>query len=380
MESIQRYYCEYKKGLLGKKHYISIEIFGDAVTVCGFTSFGDEYSKPQTSTIRIPYEKLVDARVTKVNGMIYINISEKSGTQLYCPGLDDPEQICEEIKKAKQIHMQKLQQIERNKRVDREIKRQEIEKAVNESKEYYNKCFEFHIKNEDNPYCILNQASNLLCAIYLDRDRNLNILKIDGNEKTEICARIEYDKIHYFEKAGAIHYVSTVDGHYKNYGGDFTGATFSKSATVLGGLLFGTMGLAGGALLSAKPSSYSTPENKIDISSTIQQINDKNVLLNYYSDMRKQFLDMQLPSEAYNFLQTYIPEKRYEIVTELEKQAAISKNKEEIVEPSIKGNGQQKISMDEFKASVDKLKYMYESGMITEDVYETKKIELMNQI
>jgi len=362
--ALAQHYCEYKKGLLGKKFTISILLNSDTVDVCGFTWLGSDDAKPEVSTVRIPYDKLAEVRITSIKGTVYIDVLQRPDMHVYCPGFDNATEICEEIRRYKHNYVQRIQLAEKN-----------TEREQRESQEYYTKCYDFHIAKDNNPFFVLSEAPNMICAIYFNAKKDFNILKIDGNEKTEVCAKIEYDKLHYFEKAGAIHYVSTIEGQYTNFGGNFTGATFSKSATVIGGLLFGPMGLAGGALLSAKPSTYKAPTSKLDLSSTIQQVDDKNVILNYYSDAKGQYMDIELPAEIYNFLQTFIPDKKYEIVCELEKQAAVSRTTYlEGANTNILQAAQlPKLSMDEFKESVDKLKYMFDAGMIQKKYMNRKK-------
>lgn len=363
--------CYYKKSLFYDRSEIRIVLMDDAIRVCGFLSF----QSVDTSIRLIPYDKLEGFHVTRMGEEYYVDIIEKPNKHMYCPGFDDEVKIVEEIKKYKCAYDEKIREIKEREDNERKL-------AEKESREYYANCFAFHIGNDSNPYYVLNKGSYTICAIYFNRNKDLNILSIDGNEKNEICAKIKYAKIHYFEKAGAIHYVSTIEGQYKNLGGQFTGAVFSKKAIAIGGLLFGTMGLAGGALLSAKPSSMKFPDTEINLSSDIQQVDDKNVILNYYSDIKKQYLDMELPAEIYNFLQTYIPDKKYEIVCELEKHSAVNRamnQKASDLNP-LKCDNSPKMSMGEFKESVDKLKYMFDVGMITEEVYEAKKMELMQQI
>lgn len=368
------YRCEYRKGLFSDKCEIVIILEDDAIRVCGFLSF----QSVGTYTKLITYDKLEGFRKIRMGQEYYVDIIEKPNKHIYCPGFDDEEEIIEEIKRYKTIYDEN----ERKFREEKKKEEDELKLAEKESRRYYENCFAFHIGNDGNPYFILNEEPNVICAIYFNYKKDFNILKIDGNEKDEICAIIEYDKIHYYEKAGAIHYVSMIEGQYKNLGGQFTGATFSKKATVIGGLLFGAMGLTGGALLSAKPNTITFPDTEINLSSDIQQIDDKNVILNYYSDVKKQYLDMELPAEIYNFLQTFIPDKKYEIVCELEKHSAVNRVMNQKVSDLnlLKGDNYPKMSIDEFKESVDKLKYMFDAGMITEEVYEAKKMELMQQI
>lgn len=55
------------------------------------------------------------------------------------------------------------------------------------------------------------------------------------------------------------------------------------------------------------------------LDSDIKKIDDRNIILNFYSEAKKQYIDIELPKDIYNFLQTYFPEKKYSIVNELEK-------------------------------------------------------------
>ena len=59
------------------------------------------------------------------------------------------------------------------------------------------------------------------------------------------------------------------------------------------------------------------------IDSDIKKIDDRSVILNFYSEMKKQYIDIELPRDIYNFLQTYLPEKKYGIVDELEKKTIV---------------------------------------------------------
>jgi|GEM_PF-3973616 len=51
-----------------------------------------------------------------------------------------------------------------------------------------------------------------------------------------------------------------------------TGTTFSKKATAIGGLLFGIMGLTGGALLTHKPMEVQMPVIEYNLKSDIKRI------------------------------------------------------------------------------------------------------------
>lgn len=97
------------------------------------------------------------------------------------------------------------------------------------------------------------------------------------------------------------------------------GGSFSKLTAVGGGLLFGLMGMALGTALTYKPMEKESVDTSFYLDSDIKKIDDRNIILNFYSEAKKQYIDIELPKDIYNFLQTYFPEKKYSIVNELEK-------------------------------------------------------------
>ena len=68
------------------------------------------------------------------------------------------------------------------------------------------------------------------------------------------------------------------------------------------------MGMTFGAALTYKPSVQEPVHTSFSIDSDIQKIDDRSVLLNFYSDAKKQYIDIELPQDLYNFFQTYLPE------------------------------------------------------------------------
>ena len=207
-------------------------------------------------------------------------------------------------------------------------------------------------------------------------------MKIDGYRQEESNACISYNKIHYYEKAGNVHYISDTKGNYSNFGGSISGATVSKKASVLGGLLFGPMGMAAGALLTHKPAKMEMPGSTLSISSEPHKIDDRSVILNYYSDTKQQLIDIELPADIYNFLQTYLPEKRYGIVSEIEKKNAV-KQYERTTE-AIEGAAPQMLTasndMEVFENRIKKLKIMYDNGILSEEEYANEKKRILSEL
>ncbi len=152
------------------------------------------------------------------------------------------------------------------------------------------------------------------------------------------------------------------------------------------------MGMVAGALLTHKPAKIDLPTTSFDISSEVKKIDDRNIILNYYSDVHKQFIDIELPAEIYNFLQTYLPEKKYDIVMELEKKSAVYQATEQIESGSLintsilsKDNNERETNADSdgmtiFKQKLEKLKMLYDAGILTEAEFVEEKRKLLELI
>lgn len=217
-------------------------------------------------------------------------------------------------------------------------------------------------------------------------------MKIDGYGQEESIGVIAYENIHYYEKAGNVSYATDIHGDYSSFGGSMTGGSFSKLATVGGGLLFGFMGMALGAALTYKPAEQKPINTSFSIDSDIKKIDDRSVILNFYSDEKKQYIDIELPQDIYNFLQTYLPEKKYGIVDELEKKTIVHQSTDMIENgsilkvdvksdtPSIEMKETQADQMADFKQKVEKLKMMKEAGLLSEEKFKEEQNKLLNMI
>lgn len=342
-----------------------------------------------SSTYDIKYTDLCSVEISTANGQKCLKFHFKSPslfdqnakTVLYVLGLDDFEKCQRLILHYKDLYIYYLRQQQQIKQErEEQQKRYELE-----AKKFFDDCYRFHI-SENTPTIPIFSENNKTVLVYIAENNALGFLKIDGYEKSEDAGIIPYDKIHYYEKAGAVHYVAETNGNYSSFGGSITGATFSKKATLFHGIMFGPIGMATAALMSYKPAQQKQAETHFDISSETKRIDERNVILNFYSDEKKQYIDIELPQNIYNFLQTYLPDKRYSIVTELEKHAAVqnASNSVELLEPpkSVPELPQvkQKLSIYEFKEKVEKLKILYEAGMLTDEDYAKAKMELMLNI
>lgn len=103
--------------------------------------------------------------------------------------------------------------------------------------------------------------------------------------------------------------------------------------------------------------------------------------------MKKQYIDIELPSDIYNFLQTYLPEKKQNIVLELEKKAIIEQELlgvESEEKRKLEVKKQQGVdandSIEAFKLKVDKLKMMKDADLLTVEEFNIEKAKLLEML
>lgn len=398
----KNYYGEYRKGMLRKKYLISLFVYETHITGTGFRIFDGEW-REERLTFSVDVLDIVKIWKVKIDGeemlrLDYYGTSEVVGRLEYSvvlPGISEMEEIIQTVTELKEKAKRKLQEKKELEKQEKQQELQKTQKTKKEQEEFFKACYQFHILEKQNPYYELQRGEATLACIYLDQEKNLNFLKIDGVNSEEVNTVIRFEQIHYYERAGAIHYVSETHSKYDNFGGRISGATFSESAALLSGLLLGPMGMMGGLMLTYKPAKIEPPSTSLHIDSKIKEIDDRSVILNYYSEQKKQYMDVALPVDSYNFMQTYLPEKKYGIVSELEKRSAVNQFSDQIKRGAyLTAPGEQKKieqnrdvekieaddAIDVFEAKAKKLKIMLEYGLLTKEEFEQEKRELLDQI
>lgn len=394
---IEYFYGEYKKGILGKIIPMKVFIYKDSVQGEGLIcNGGDLPSKSVEYDIKYCYIKNIS--LNEFSKGKYISIEYQSNTvradvpnsTIILLGIKQIEKCFEVLNNTYKEFAKAEEQRKVKEALDK--RKRDNENLIYEKKasEFYDKCYEFHIQKDTPVYKLLNE-NNKSVLIYLDENRNLNFLKIDGYGREETNGLILYNDIHYYEKAGNIHYVSNIHSEYSNYVGGITGGTISKLATVGGGALFGLLGMGIGAVLSYKPIQQEPSESHFTIDSDINKIDERSTILNFYSDVKKQYVDITLPQDIFNFFQTYIPEKKKDIVDELEKRTIVNQSSDVIANGDLlkvpanlngtesKGNVCNNVE-DDFIDRVNKLKVMKESGLLTDDEFNELKGKLLDSI
>lgn len=395
---IEFYSGEYKNGIFGKKYNMRLDIYPSQIEGTGFEFFENELSK-DTYNFEISFGDIIKIHVGEVNKQIALfieydthSIVSNKKSALVILGMNDVQKWCrilEETKTSFDKNKAQKQQLElQRKEEERRLAIETEEKAVN----FFKDCYSFHIKN-NTPIYQLFSDKNKVALIYIDENKALNFLKIDGYSQEENNGTIAYKNIHYYEKAGNVSYTTDIHGNYSSFGGSMTGGKFSKLATVGGGLLFGFMGMTLGAALTYKPAKQNSTNTSFSIESDIKKIDDRSVILNFYSEIKRQYVDIELPQDIYNFLQTYLPEKKYGIVDELEKKTVMHQSSDIIesgsllktsvkldIPVNVEHNISQADSMDDFKQKVEKLRIMKEAGLLSDEKFEEEQNKLLKML
>lgn len=397
-KSIDTYYGEYKKkGIFGKKYSIEFSIYPSRIEGVGFSYFQGELST-DASSFEIPYAKMKNAQLADLEKEPAILIEyDRGGSSIVSketytvalPGLKNAQRWYDLIIEMQRAYLEKIRIEEKNVLEARKKQRCfEIEREE-KAKKFYQDCLAFHLK-ESRPAYQLYSEKNKAALIYVDETKSLNFLKIDGYAGEESNGLIAYGNIHYYEKAGNISYVTDIHGNYESFGGSVTGGSFSKLAAVGGGVLFGLMGMAAGAALTYKPAEQTPSSASFSIDSGVKRIDDRSVMLNFYSDAKKQYVDIELPQDIYNFLQTHLPEKKYGIVDELEKKAVLSQSAGRMENGGLlmAAADHRQVGMKEargepmeaFGQKVEKLKMMKEAGLLSEEEFAAEKKKLLSML
>ncbi len=388
-KEIDSYYAEYTTGLF-KKQVTRLIIYPTRFETTAFPIYAGTIQK-ESKGFYFEYSEVKDIYEGKVEGKEGIIIEYLTNSIVAGSGverviiLEIPErERWVNLLKATKEELEEKNRKEAEEKREKELKAKlEIEKREEDALNFYTTCYNFHIL-EDTPTYELLRDRYKIATIYVGKDRSLNFLKIDGYGQEESNGTIPLDKIHYYEKAGNIHYVTDIHGSYSSYGGSVTGGNFSKLATVGGGVLFGMMGMTAGALLTYKPAQTKGGTTRIEIESDAKKIDERSVILNFYSDTKKQYIDIELPADIYNFLQTHLPEKKHNIVLELEKKAAVQQASKQIESGEVlrvasdnTQGGNVNNQMEVFKIKVEKLKMMRDADLLTEEEFKAEKAKLL---
>lgn len=248
---------------------------------------------------------------------------------------------------------------------------------------------QYHDIKDSEPVYIFEENDDYVTFMYIDKAKSITIKSVNKLEKEMVASTVKYEHIHYYEKAGAIHYVADFNVEYQTQllAGSFVPSKLRLTPAVVGGLIFGPMGMAVGAMMGYESSHFdiSNSQQRAEVNSKVNKIDDRSIILNYYSEKHKQYMDIELPQETYNFLQTHLEEKKYDIVLEAEKRKYVSdmtrdSSVQRIEETPKTRIEDKKMTLEEFEVAAKKLKIMFENNLISEEEFTTKKLKLFDNI
>ncbi|MDF2937042.1 MAG: hypothetical protein K0Q90_2415 [Paenibacillaceae bacterium] len=383
---LKRSAAVFKEGPFSKVIPVEINIYDSGVAGYGLGVYRDEETAEE-SLVQYSFDYRME-EVSEVREAIFkktgsLELEAQSGGRygdkpktLLLPNLTDTPELVELIRSTKAQYL--LQKDEETKLMAME--REKEQQLQYDQQEYFDKIYAFHITEKKRPFYIFHHSSLYCAALYIGDNKSLNFLVIDGRRMQETNASIAYQDIHYYERAGAIHYTTNIQSEITSFGGSFVGGDVSAGAAILGGLLLGPMGMAAGAMLTHTPTAFTAPDIRLDIRSSPNRVDDRSVILNHYSVSHGQFIDIELPAGIYNFLQTHLSEKKYDVVIELEKQSAVNQLGAGTGLVQAGGIPSPAESLDAFKVKVDKLLYMKECGIITNEEFEAEKKRLLQSL
>ncbi len=218
-KEIDAYVGEYKKGIFGKKCKVQLLVYSNYIKGIGFAC-NDGVLAAESSEYCIKYIELKEVYSDVLDGIEgivfeYVNqnaiVANKTVLKIVLPGIADSNKWTSLIAKLKSNVMEENARVEKLKKEREEAEKRKKELKELEATQFYLECLDFHIK-ENTPCYELFREKNRIALIYIGVDRSLNFLKIDGDNKEESNGVIPFDKIHYYEKAGNIHYVSEMHG------------------------------------------------------------------------------------------------------------------------------------------------------------------------
>lgn len=397
------YESYYKTNVIAKPQEINLTITSSHIYGLGFicdqhaTQEGDlEYKRFNHSLDQITKIYVNDNIKTSP---LYIQIDDEvkgvlNRRRIILPCLQGVDKIVEklyEIKAEYDIFIEKDKKREKKKNIE------ESEKASVQKKaqfEFFEKTYQEHVQGTERPVYVFEKETLLTSVMYVGEDNSLNFLSIDGENCKYALGVIPYDNIHYYDLARTMHYTTGINGSL--FGGSFTNGTSSITKQVIDGLLFGPMGMDVGETEGYKVITDISGNN--GASGASYRVDESSVILNYYSIVHKQYVDIEFSSEIYNFLQTYLPEKKYDIVLEVEKQRAAQKAMADFAKQSVEQPKRAAavvsaakpaqtaasnevlpdMTLEEFEIAVKKLKAMRDSELITPKEFNTEKKKLLS--
>lgn len=426
-EPIEIYSEEYRKGRLGKRYNIRLAVYPSYIEGESFWLSDGELSQ-NTMPFNVPLtqvrsyiENYVDDE--KILQIEYSKDKTYSGNKSVVAiiGIEDCEHWVQLIDKAKKDAVVREKQ-EREAAVLRK-QREEEERELRQKREmaatgFMKDCYTFHITPSMPMYELANGQFDIK-LLYIDNERNLHFLNIDAQEEQESHMVIPKDKLHYWETAARLSYTIGSNEDTITYGGSLTGNFITQTPMVWNEILDRIIGMEEGAAYCDHIAHAGGALN--DFSTDPMKVKAVNVIMNFYSDSKGEYINIELPGSIYDFLEKNYPECKFDVVMERENprpkpepipEPVPAPEPEPIPEPvkvaepvitavpkpaepepvkvsapvpeKIKEENkmsdaqEEKISVDTFKEKLDKLVLLKDSGLLTEEEFATEKAKLLS--
>ena len=324
-QALKHYRNTYKNGTFAKSEYVFLELYEDRMegrayvldksnglgTYVDFKFYYEELV--EISVDNYEKKKAVVARIEKGEGI------KAKEYDIIFPGFT--EEDCNEMKdRMVAISDKFLVEVREKRRIEAEKRAEEERKAAEErekleAKYFYENKYNEYLENGERPNCVFEKDYLQLAAVYLGGDQSINFVAIDGNQRECVHGFISKEDLHYFEKAGVLNNVAPEDDEEEQlFGGSFKPSKWDIGRAILDGMLFGPMGMSEG-----KERVNVVEGATFGMDSEVVVIDDDSIILNYYSQKHKHYINVELPQEVYVFFQKFLPEYKYDVVLAREK-------------------------------------------------------------
>jgi hypothetical protein len=317
------------RGLLAKTQECELFIYDEGVQGYGYR-VTEGSAEGWWGVFDFSMEEIAQATPCSVDGQEALQLICKQRSvagvrqvTITLPGLVGCVEAARQLEATRQAARHEQRQRQEQEAEARRLAAEQQRQLEKDREAFLQQAVEFHLGKRPPTY-ILTQEEHKLAAMFLDELQGLHFVAVDASRMEERHGVIPYDQIHYYERAGAIHYVTEIQGQYASLGGSFTMGGWNWEEDYG----FGNMGMEPGGVMGDALTSVVLPSTSGSLRSKATRVDDRNIILNYYSDAHRQFMDLELPSDSYNFLQTHLPGKKYDIVLEVEKQAAVRRQTE----------------------------------------------------
>lgn len=215
-------------------------IYTDHLEGNGFLWYNGELSSEATP-FNIAFDEIKDISYLDVKGDKGIIVkykpqksivSSSESKSVVIMGIDKYNEVIDLMENNRQKYFENVRIVNERRKLQEQKRVLQIAEDEEQAKHFFQDCYKFHITDHNNPYFEIFKENFQLALIYIDKDRNVNFLRVDGNNKEESNGIIPFSKIHYYEKVGNIHYTTEINSCYSSFGGRITGSTFSKKTAL----------------------------------------------------------------------------------------------------------------------------------------------------